>query len=458
LLDQIFFTTVHERRKMRVLIIDDERSIRTSTAVAIQAAGHQAETADNGQVAVLKLEEDAYDLAFLDLRLGDEDGLEILQQIKRQFPKVPVAVFTAYASVSSAVAAMQRGAFDYLEKPFTPEHLRQIIGRVEKQRKLESKIDELQQQISQQNPTIELQTTDSRMAAALDMLYRAAPTQAAILLLGENGTGKSVLAQEVHRRSNSKEGPIVTVSCPSLSRELLESELFGHVKGAFTGAVRDTWGKVAAAESGTLFLDEIGELPLEIQPKLLRLLQERQYERVGENRIRTANARIIAATNKDLKDCVRNGTFREDLYYRLDVISVTIPPLRERLRDLENLARAFLQFFARQFGRNGLTLSEAALQKLRTHSWRGNIRELRNTIERAAILAQTDEIGEEFLPDESLDGQMTEAAIGSQMTLDQLEEVHIRRILQKASSLDSAAKTLGIDPATLYRKRKRLKL
>jgi two-component system, NtrC family, response regulator AlgB len=454
----IFFKPVHERRKMRVLIIDDERSIRTSTAVAIQAAGHQAETADNGQVAVLKLEEDAYDLAFLDLRLGDEDGLEILQQIKRQFPKVPVAVFTAYASVSSAVAAMQRGAFDYLEKPFTPEHLRQIIGRVEKQRKLESKIDELQQQISQQNPTIELQTTDSRMAAALDMLYRAAPTQAAILLLGENGTGKSVLAREVHRRSNSKEGPIVTVSCPSLSRELLESELFGHVKGAFTGAVRDTWGKVAAAESGTLFLDEIGELPLEIQPKLLRLLQERQYERVGENRIRTANVRIIAATNKDLKDCVRNGTFREDLYYRLDVISVTIPPLRERLRDLENLAGAFLQFFARQFGRSGLTLSEAALQKLRTHSWRGNIRELRNTIERAAILAQTDEIGEEFLPDESLDGQMTEAAIGSQMTLDQLEEVHIRRILQNASSLDSAAKTLGIDPATLYRKRKRLKL
>jgi two-component system, NtrC family, response regulator AlgB len=443
---------------MRVLIIDDERSIRTSTMVAIQAAGHHAETADSGQVALLKLEEDAYDLAFLDLRLGDEDGLEILQQIKRQFPKVPIVVFTAYASVASAVAAMQRGAFDYLEKPFTPEHLRQIIGRVEKQQKLETKIDDLQQQISLQNPTVELRSFDARMTTALDILFRAAPTQAAILLLGENGTGKSVLAREVHRRSNFKEGPFVTVSCPSLSRELLESELFGHMKGAFTGAVRDTWGKVAAAESGTLFLDEIGELPLEIQPKLLRMLQERQYERVGENKIRSANTRIIAATNKDLKECVRKGTFREDLYYRLDVISVTIPPLRERVRDLENLARDFLHFFARQFGRNGLAFSESALRKLRAHSWRGNIRELRNTIERSAILAQTDEIGEEFLPDESMDGQPVEATVGSAITLDQLEEVHIRSILQKSTSLDSAARTLGIDPATLYRKRKRLKL
>jgi two-component system, NtrC family, response regulator AlgB len=443
---------------MRVLIIDDERSIRTSTSVAILAAGHQAETADSGQVGVLKLQEDAYDLVFLDLRLGDEDGLEVLEQIKRQFSKLPVVVFTAYASVASAVAAMQRGAFDYLEKPFTPEHLRQIIGRVEKQRKLESKIDDLEQQINLQNPTIELQSSDTRMAAALDILFRAAPTQAAILLLGESGTGKSVLAREVHQRSNCREGPFVTVSCPSLSRELLESELFGHMKGAFTGAVRDTWGKVAAAESGTLFLDEIGELPLEIQPKLLRLLQERQYERVGENKIRMANTRIIAATNKDLKECVRKGTFREDLYYRLDVISVTIPPLRERPRDLEKLAVSFLQFFARQLGRTRLSFSEGAMRKLSAYPWRGNLRELRNTIERAAILALTDEVGEEFLPDASADGQMMEVSVGADITLEQLEEAHIRRILQRAPSLDAAAKTLGIDPATLYRKRKRMNL
>jgi len=409
-------------------------------------------------VAILKLAEEAYDLAFLDLRLGDEDGLEVLEQIKRQYPKLPVVVFTAYASIASAVAAMQRGAFDYLEKPFTPEHLRQIISRVEKQRRLESRIDDLQDQISQENPKTEIHSSDPKMIAALDILFRAAPTQAAILLLGENGTGKSVLAREIHRRSNSKEGPFVTISCPSLSRELLESELFGHVKGAFTGAVRDTWGKVAAAESGTLFLDEIGELPLEIQPKLLRLLQERQYERLGENKPRAANTRIIAATNKDLKECVRKGTFREDLYYRLDVISVTIPPLRERAGDIENLANQFLQFFARQLGRPELTFSREALSRIRGHCWRGNIRELRNTIERAAILARTDKIEDVFLSDEMPDGHVTEVAVGSEITLDQLEEVHIRRILQRAPSLDSAAKTLGIDPATLYRKRKRLKL
>ena len=443
---------------MRVLIVDDERSIRTSAAVAIQAAGHSAETADSGHIAILKLQEDAYDLAFLDLRLGDQDGLEVLEQIKRQHSKLPVVVFTAYASVASAVAAMQKGAFDYLEKPFTPEQLRQIMARVEKQRRLESRIDDLQQQINLQNPSIELRSSDPRMTRTLDVLFRAAPTQAAILLLGESGTGKSILAREVHQRSNSKEGPFVTVSCPSLSRELLESELFGHVKGAFTGAVRDTWGKVAGADSGTLFLDEIGELPLEIQPKLLRMLQERQYERLGESKIRTTNTRIIAATNKDLKDCVRKGTFREDLYYRLDVISVVIPPLRERLEDLDSLAVAFLEFFGRQLGRNALSFSGAAMQRIRSHPWRGNIRELRNSVERAVILSQTDEIGEDFLPDSILDGQDTEASVGADFTLDQLEAAHIRKILGRAPSLDSAAKTLGIDPATLYRKRKRMQL
>ena len=452
------FCPTHERRHMRVLIVDDERSIRTSAAVAIQAAGHSAETADSGHIAILKLQEDAYDLAFLDLRLGDQDGLEVLEQIKRQHSKLPVVVFTAYASVASAVAAMQKGAFDYLEKPFTPEQLRQIMARVEKQRRLESRIDDLQQQINLQNPSIELRSSDPRMTRTLDVLFRAAPTQAAILLLGESGTGKSILAREVHQRSNSKEGPFVTVSCPSLSRELLESELFGHVKGAFTGAVRDTWGKVAGADSGTLFLDEIGELPLEIQPKLLRMLQERQYERLGESKIRTTNTRIIAATNKDLKDCVRKGTFREDLYYRLDVISVVIPPLRERLEDLDSLAVAFLEFFGRQLGRNALSFSGAAMQRIRSHPWRGNIRELRNSVERAVILSQTDEIGEDFLPDSILDGQDTEATVGADFTLDQLEAAHIRKILGRAPSLDSAAKTLGIDPATLYRKRKRMQL
>ncbi len=443
---------------MRVLIVDDDKSIRTSTAAAIRAEGHQVDTADSGVVCLAKLAEETYDLMFLDLRLGDQDGLELLTEIKRHSPSLPVVVFTAYASIASAVAAIQQGAFDYLEKPFTPEHLRQILFRTEKQRHLETKISDLEERILTQSPTIDLVPSDPQMERLLEVLFRAAPTQAPILLLGESGTGKSVLARAVHDRSLFKDGAFVTVSCPSLSRELLESELFGHVKGAFTGAVRDTWGRVAAAESGTLFLDEIGELPLEIQPKLLRLLQERQYERLGEHKTRTTNARVVAATNKDLKECIRAGTFREDLYYRLDVISVRIPPLRERPADLEKLAREFLQFFSGQLGRGELRFSDSALARIGSYPWPGNIRELRNTIERAVILSQSPIIDEEHFPTNVPFPDAEMVSIGSDATIDQLEEAHIRQVLQRASSLDAAARILGIDPATLYRKRKRLSL
>ncbi len=443
---------------MRVLIIDDEKSIRSSTSAALRAEGHYADIADSSMVALLKLQEEAYDLAFLDLRLGDEDGLEVLHELKRLQANLRVVVFTAYASVASAVAAMQKGAFDYLEKPFTPEQLRQILGRVEKQRKLESKIVELEQEINQQNPAVDFSSEDLPMRTAIDILFRAAPSQAAMLLLGESGTGKSIFARAVHDRSDYREGPFVTVSCPSLSKELLESELFGHIKGSFTGAVRDTWGKVAAAESGTLFLDEIGELPLDIQPKLLRLLQERQYERLGEHKPRLTSLRIVAATNKNLRTSVREGTFREDLFYRLDVISVQIPPLRERERDLERFANAFLGFFSKQLGRGSMRFSEDALEKLKAYRWPGNLRELRNTVERSVILSNSDTITEEFVPDNPPPEVDANIAVGSDISLDTLEEAHIRRILQRATSLDTAAKILGIDPATLYRKRKRLNL
>lgn len=443
---------------MNVLIIDDEKSIRTSTAVAIKAAGHQADTADSGAVALLKLQEEAYDLVFLDLRLGNEDGLEILEQIKRQSPQVAVVVFTAYATVASAVAAIQRGAFDYLEKPFTPEHLRQLLARVEKQRRLETRLNELQDEVQRATPDLDVTSQDPQMQAVYDVLLRAAPTHAPILLLGESGTGKSAMAKFVHAHSSTKDGPFVTVSCPSLTRELLESELFGHVKGAFTGAIRDSWGKVAAAESGTLFLDEIGELPLEIQPKLLRLLHEHQYERLGEHKTRSSNARIIAATNKDLKEAVRKGHFREDLYYRLDVISVRLPPLRERQADLLALAESFLAFYTTQLKREPVRFSEEARKRLVAYAWPGNIRELRNTVERAVILSHDQVIDQHFIPVPASAGDGEDLLVGANVTLDALEEAHIRKILRKTSSLDSAAKTLGIDPATLYRKRKRLNL
>jgi two-component system, NtrC family, response regulator AlgB len=443
---------------MNVLIIDDEKSIRTSTAVAIKAAGHQADTADNGAVALLKLQEDAYDLAFLDLRLGNEDGLELLEQIKRQSPQVAVVVFTAYATVASAVAAIQRGAFDYLEKPFTPEHLRQVLAKVEKQRRLETRLNELQDEVQRASPDLEVTSQDPQMQAVYDVLRRAAPTQAPVLLLGESGTGKSALARFVHAHSASPDGPFVTVSCPSLTRELLESELFGHAKGAFTGAIRDSWGKVAAAEAGTLFLDEIGELPLEIQPKLLRLLHDHQYERLGEHKPRSSNARIIAATNKELKEAVRQGGFREDLYYRLDVISVRLPPLRERQADLLALAESFLAFYSAQLKREPVRFSDEARKRLVAHAWPGNIRELKNAVERAVILSHEPDIDQHLIPVAAHVDQGEGLEVGANVTLDALEEAHIRKILHKTARLDAVAKTLGIDPATLYRKRKRLNL
>jgi len=288
---------------------------------------------------------------------------------------------------------------------------------------------------------------------------------ASILVAGETGTGKSVIARAVHAKSHLADKPFVTVSCPSLSKELLESELFGHVKGSFTGAIKDHWGKVKAAEGGTLFLDEIGDLPLEIQPKLLRLLQEREYERLGENVTRQANLRVITATNRDLKKRVAEGLFREDLYFRLNVIAVEMPPLRARDGDLVRFAEHYERFFSEQCGRKLDGLSPEAIALIRSYGWPGNLRELRNSIERAVIMARHDKLAPEDFPAE-LRGQITGGVetngtlplIGSLISLEKLEEAHMRKILERMPSLTEAAEILGIDQATLYRKRKKIGL
>jgi NtrC-family two-component system response regulator AlgB len=294
------------------------------------------------------------------------------------------------------------------------------------------------------------------MKNVIDVVERAANTRATILILGENGTGKSLLARHVHARSTVAEGPFVTVSCPSLSLELLESELFGHAQGAFTGAVKDKWGKVEAAHGGTLFLDEIGELPPPLQPKLLRLLQEHTYERVGETKTRVADVRVIAATNRDLSVAVKNGTFREDLFYRLNVISVTVPPLRERPADLPGFAQSFLHFFAEDAGRSVKEFSESAWAAIRSHAWPGNLRELRNAIERAVILSRGEQLELGDLPVElTASSQAGMVELGGLVSLESLEQEHIRRVIARTVKLDEAASILGIDVATLYRKRKR---
>ena len=440
---------------MRILVIDDEAHIRKTTTVTLDALGHETTQASKGAEALALLQKESFDAAFLDLRLGDENGLELIPKLLALEPKLSIIVFTAYSSIDTAVEAMRRGAVDYIAKPFTPDQIRQSLSRIENNRRLENRVVELESMLSSNETLADFNTDEPLVQKLFETATKAAASSATILLLGESGTGKSVLARALHKNSPRRDNAFVTVACPSLSRELLESELFGHVRGAFTGAVGETWGKVKAAEGGTLFLDEIGELPPEIQPKLLRLLQEREYERVGDSKPRKANVRVIAATNRRLEDLVKEGKFREDLYYRLNVITIEMPPLRQRPLDLASLAQQHLKLFVRQSARAIKDFTPAALSAMQRYPWPGNLRELRNVIERAVILAPGDKIDVNDFPDTLRGSQPTGAMIGNRVSLEELEREHIMRIIEIAGSMDEAAQILGIDPATLYRKRKR---
>jgi NtrC-family two-component system response regulator AlgB len=384
--------------------------------------------------------------------------MDLIEPLVSQQPRLAVVVITAYASIDSTVEAMRRGVFDYLAKPFTPGQVRATLERVARVRGLFDRVADLEEQVRREVPEIDLEGRDPAVGRVLELSRKVAPSEAVVLLRGESGTGKGVLARALHAWSRRAPGPFVTVSGPSLSPDLLESDLFGHARGSFTGAVRDVAGKVAAAEGGTLFLDEVGDLPPGLQPKILRFLQEREYERVGENRTRSADVRILAATNRDLEAAVASGVFREDLFYRLNVVELTLPPLRERSDRLE-LANHLLAFFAKQTGRRLAGFTTEARDALSRHPWPGNLRELRNAIERATILAEGPEIGLTDLPDRiaragpAVAGP-TSVELGGSITLEDLEIEHIRRVLCAATSLDAAARTLGIDPSTLYRKRR----
>ena len=441
---------------MRVLIVDDEPNIRRTLRVAMEAMGHAVEEAATGREALRKAEGEPFDVALVDLRLGDESGLDLLGPLLAQWPRLAVVVITAHASIDTALDAMRRGAFDYLPKPFTPAQVRAVLERVANVRGLRDRVADLEDRVRAEVPEADLQGRDPEVRRVLEMARRVAPFDAAVLLRGENGTGKGVLARALHAWSKRADGPFVTVNCPSLNPDLLESDLFGHARGAFTGAVRDAAGKVAAAGGGTLFLDEIGDLPPPLQPKLLRFLQERKYERVGEANTRSADVRLVAATNRDLEALVASGGFREDLLYRLNVVEMTLPPLRKRA-DVAELADHLLAFFARQVGRRLTGFTPEARSALARHAWPGNLRELRNAIERAAILAEGPEIGLADLPERIIPHAPDPGraiALGNPVSLETLEAEHIRRILAGPSSREEAARILGIDPSTLYRKRK----
>ena len=439
---------------MHLLIVDDEKNIRRTFTLALEAMGHDASAASTGAAALQELRRESFDAVLLDLSLSQESGLDVLNEMLKISPRAAVILVTAFASIETAVEAMRRGAFDYLPKPCTPEQLRQVLARVEKTRRLENKVAEFESRAASEYGDPDLSSSAPAMLKVLDVAFKAAETDATILILGESGTGKGVLARAIHRRSPRKEQAFITVNCPSLSRELLEGELFGHVKGAFTGAVTDRWGKVAAADRGTLFLDEIGELPFEIQSKLLRLLQEREYERLGEANSRRANVRVIAATNRNLVDSIAGGTFREDLYYRLNVISLRVPSLRERMSDLEPIVNGLVQTIAARVGKKVKGVTPEALGALAAYHWPGNLRELRNVLERAVILTrnatiEASDLAETIQPS-------TDIRIGSNVSLEKVENEHIRMVVANARNLEEAAAVLGIDPATLYRRRKKI--
>jgi two-component system, NtrC family, response regulator AlgB len=453
---------------MDFLVIDDDKTFRDATCFLIEDEGHYAEGVDSGQMGMSWLKDEKYDAVLLDMNLGPESGLDILSQIQKLNPQIPVVIITAQGSIQTAVEAMRRGAADFLEKPFQRDQFVTVLARIQRLGKMGQQIKRLEQEVTETRsqsiePLFDFGTPAIR--GAMEVLMRAAKTPASILILGESGTGKTVAARVVHQNSHLADKAFVTVSCPSLSKELLESELFGHVKGSFTGAIKDHWGKVRAADGGTLFLDEIGDLPMEIQPKLLRLLQEREYERLGENVTRQANVRIIAATNRDLKKRVAEGAFREDLYFRLNVIAVEMPSLRMLDNDVIRFAEHYAKFFAAQCARKLDGLSPEAIASIRAYSWPGNLRELRNSIERAVIMAKHDKIVPADFPAEMSQGSSSMssdgnnvAQVGSLISLEKLEEMHLRKVLERTPSLTEAAQILGIDQATLYRKRKKIGL
>ncbi len=439
---------------LQILIVDDELNIRKTLAIALETEGHRVTAVSNVQDALSEASRRSFDLAFVDLRLGTDDGLDLIPALLAGTPWLKVIVITAYASIDTAVAAMQRGATDYIPKPFTPAQIDLAVRKVFEVRALEQKVAALQEDLGRQSPAIDLASTSPRMQRAVDLARRAAESEATILLTGESGTGKTLLARAVHSWSRRAAGPFNVVSCPAFPPELLESELFGHVRGAFTGAVRDFAGRIAASEAGTLFLDEVGDLPLSLQPKLLRFVQDREYERVGDTVTRRADVRLVAATNTNLEDAVKQGRFREDLYYRLNVVPIEIPPLRERPGDLPVLAERLLAFHAQRNHRTFRGFSPEALAALASYGWPGNIRELSNAIERAVILSPTDRIELDGLPP-NLSPEGPKIQIGERISLDKVEEAHIRRVLAGTRSLQEAADILGIDQATLWRRRKR---
>jgi two-component system, NtrC family, response regulator AlgB len=438
-----------------ILVVDDEKNIRTHLSTYLGSLGHRVETADEGIQALALLDRLAPDLVFSDVRMAGMDGMELLREVRRRRPEAVVVLMTAYATLAGAVEAMREGAYDYLVKPFSLDEVGLLVERVlevhglrQENRRLRTVVEE---------PGL-LESASPAMQRVLATAHQVAASDVTLLLTGESGTGKNVLASAIHRWSPRRNGPFITIACTTLAEHLLESELFGHVRGAFTGAWKDRPGRLEAARGGSLFLDEVGELPPELQAKLLRFLEERRFERVGGGETLEVDARIVAATNRDLEAEVRDGRFREDLFFRLNVVALRLPALRDRLEDLPALVDAILARLCARHGRELLILDSPARAALAAYRWPGNVRELVNALERAVVLARGTTIGTEDLPDRLVAPASDGPPPPSGSSLEDLEQRHVRQVLAESSTLEEAAARLGINVTTLWRKRKRWRL
>lgn len=452
---------------IKILVIEDDESGREALALLLRSAGYEVTSAATGESALDFIDSEQYQVIVSDLFLPDKSGFDILQNVQKTSPATEVIVVTGHASAQSAVRAMKEGAFDYITKPIDFDELKIVVSKAIDKQKLMSENIYLRQQLQGRFEFNNIIGSSPAMNLLFERMSRIVKTDSAVLISGESGTGKELVAKALHYNGTRRERPFVAVNCSAIPEALLESELFGHVRGAFTGAIKDKQGKFEAADHGTIFLDEIGTLPLHLQAKLLRVLQEHEVERVGSNKTVKLHVRVISATNTDLENMVKRGEFREDLYYRLNVIPLHLPPLRERQQDIMYLTAFFLEKQCRLMGRAPCTISKQALEALEQYSWPGNVRELENLIERMIVLTDATVITLDDVPAKIVGEKLTGEALYVNMpsegvdlvaTISRIEQSLISQALKSAGGVKAkAAALLGINRTTLVEKIKRLK-